>query len=235
MSRSRSAPTSSWPSTNAPSTLPITLAPASRSTSLSAGRSAARTISPRISDEVPWASADFPARPQSLFGIVQGGMFPDLRRESAERLVEMDFPGYAIGGLSVGEPRALTREMIEATLPLLPADKPRYVMGVGYPDEIVEYAAHGRRHDGLRPANARRPPRPALHLRRAGSTSRTAASPRTRARRSGVPLHGLRAIQPGLSAASFCHPGSAGSGPEHRCTTWPSTLTRWNRYAMLLS
>jgi queuine tRNA-ribosyltransferase len=70
-------------------------------------------------------------------------MFADLRRESAERLVEMDFPGYAIGGLSVGEPRELTREMIATTLPLLPADKPRYVMGVGYPDEIAEYARMG--------------------------------------------------------------------------------------------
>src|SRR5216684_4345259 len=80
---------------------------------------------------------------QSLFGIVQGGMFPDLRRESADQLVAMDFPGYAIGGLSVGEPRPLTREIIESTLPLLPPDKPRYVMGVGYPDEIVEYAALG--------------------------------------------------------------------------------------------
>ena len=80
---------------------------------------------------------------QSLFGIVQGGMYPDLRRESAERLVAMDFPGYAIGGLSVGEPRHLTREVIESTLPYLPKDKPRYVMGVGYPEEIVEYAAMG--------------------------------------------------------------------------------------------
>jgi queuine tRNA-ribosyltransferase len=79
----------------------------------------------------------------SLFGIVQGGMYKDLRRESAERLVEMDFPGYAIGGLSVGEPRELTREIIAETLPLLPKDKPRYVMGVGYPDEIVEYAEMG--------------------------------------------------------------------------------------------
>ena len=79
----------------------------------------------------------------SLFGIVQGGMFQDLRRESAERLAEMDFPGYAIGGLSVGEPREMTREMIEATLPLLPKDKPRYVMGVGYPEEIAEYARMG--------------------------------------------------------------------------------------------
>jgi queuine tRNA-ribosyltransferase len=92
--------------------------------------------------EVPW-HREFGGRTQSLFGIVQGGMYPELRRESAERLVEMDFPGYAIGGLSVGEPRELTREIIAATLPLLPADKPRYVMGVGYPDEIVEYAKMG--------------------------------------------------------------------------------------------
>jgi queuine tRNA-ribosyltransferase len=92
--------------------------------------------------EVPWAE-NYPGRAQSLFGIVQGGMYPDLRRESAERLVELDFPGYAIGGLSVGEPRHLTREVIESTLPYLPEDKPRYVMGVGYPEEIVEYASMG--------------------------------------------------------------------------------------------
>ncbi len=92
--------------------------------------------------ERPWDER-FVDKTPSLFGIVQGGMFPDLRRESAERLVEMDFPGYAIGGLSVGEPRELTREMIATTLPLLPTDKPRYVMGVGYPDEIAEYARMG--------------------------------------------------------------------------------------------
>ena len=80
---------------------------------------------------------------QSLFGIVQGGMYRDLRRESAERLIEMDFDGYAIGGLSVGEPRDLTLEMISEVLPLLPKDKPRYVMGVGYPDEIEMYARMG--------------------------------------------------------------------------------------------
>jgi len=80
---------------------------------------------------------------QSLFGIVQGGMHPALRKESAERTVEVGFDGYAIGGLSVGEPRAATREMIEATLPHLPPERPRYVMGVGYPEEIVEYAAMG--------------------------------------------------------------------------------------------
>jgi queuine tRNA-ribosyltransferase len=91
---------------------------------------------------VPWAS-DFPGRSPSLFGIVQGGMYRDLRRESVERLVEMDFDGYAIGGLSVGEPRDLTLEMITEVLPLLPKDKPRYVMGVGYPDEIEQYSRMG--------------------------------------------------------------------------------------------
>jgi queuine tRNA-ribosyltransferase len=77
------------------------------------------------------------------FGIVQGGMYTDLRRQCAERLIEMDFDGYAIGGLSVGEPRELTLEMIAEVLPLLPKDKPRYVMGVGYPDEIEQYARIG--------------------------------------------------------------------------------------------
>ena len=99
--------------------------------------------------ERPWEqgtegeTGSFAGLTPNLFGIVQGGMYKDLRRESAERLVEMDFPGYAIGGLSVGEPRELTREVIAETLPYLPKDKPRYVMGVGYPDEIVEYAAMG--------------------------------------------------------------------------------------------
>jgi queuine tRNA-ribosyltransferase len=79
----------------------------------------------------------------ALFGIVQGGMYADLRRESAERTIELDFPGYAIGGLSVGESRAKTMEMIATVLEILPKDKPRYVMGVGYPEEIVQYAAMG--------------------------------------------------------------------------------------------
>ena len=93
-------------------------------------------------DEVVWRE-ELGGQTQNLFGIVQGGMYRDLRRESAERLVEMDFDGYAIGGLSVGEPRDLTLEMIAEVLPLLPKDKPRYVMGVGYPDEIEQYARMG--------------------------------------------------------------------------------------------
>jgi queuine tRNA-ribosyltransferase len=91
--------------------------------------------------QVPWYKEN--GCGMQCFGIVQGGMYRDLRRESAERLVEMDFDGYAIGGLSVGEPRDLTLEMISEVLPLLPADKPRYVMGVGYPDEIEQYARMG--------------------------------------------------------------------------------------------
>jgi queuine tRNA-ribosyltransferase len=80
---------------------------------------------------------------QALFGIVQGGMDHALRKESAERTIEIGFDGYAIGGLSVGEPRALTREVVESTLEHLPKDKPRYLMGVGTPEEIVEYSNLG--------------------------------------------------------------------------------------------
>ena len=97
--------------------------------------------------KVPWNSSQLAARSsqqtQSLFGIVQGGMDRELRRESALRTIEIGFPGYAIGGLSVGEPRALTQEIVESTLEHLPADKPRYLMGVGTPEEIAEYAQMG--------------------------------------------------------------------------------------------
>lgn len=78
-----------------------------------------------------------------LFPIVQGSMFPDLRRECAERLVDMDAPGYAIGGLSVGEDRRLSFEMVEAVEDVLPRVKPRYVMGVGALEELAEYVARG--------------------------------------------------------------------------------------------
>ena len=95
-------------------------------------------------DEVVWRDGDRGVcRSQSLFGIVQGGMHRRPAQQCAEQLVEMEFDGYAIGGLSVGEPRELTLEMIAEVLPLLPKDKPRYVMGVGYPDEIEQYARMG--------------------------------------------------------------------------------------------
>jgi queuine tRNA-ribosyltransferase len=80
---------------------------------------------------------------QSLFGIMQGGMYRDLRRRSAERIVAMDLPGYAIGGLSVGEPKALMYEILDDCADLLPSHKPRYLMGVGTPDALFEGVARG--------------------------------------------------------------------------------------------
>ena len=80
---------------------------------------------------------------QALFGIVQGGMDLELRRESAGRTIDIGFPGYAIGGLSVGEPRELTRDIVLSTLEHLPCNQPRYLMGVGTPEEIAQYAQSG--------------------------------------------------------------------------------------------
>jgi len=80
---------------------------------------------------------------QALFGIVQGGMSADLRRRSAQELVQIDFEGYAIGGLSVGEPQEMMLEMAETALPLLPDEKPKYIMGVGTPPDLVELVHRG--------------------------------------------------------------------------------------------
>ncbi|MFT9848412.1 tRNA guanosine(34) transglycosylase Tgt [Aneurinibacillus sp. REN35] len=80
---------------------------------------------------------------QALFGIVQGGMYRELREQSARDLTSLDFPGYAIGGLSVGEPHPLMYEVLDYTVPLLPANKPRYLMGVGSPDALIEGAIRG--------------------------------------------------------------------------------------------
>ncbi|HEY8349354.1 MAG TPA: tRNA guanosine(34) transglycosylase Tgt [Clostridia bacterium] len=80
---------------------------------------------------------------QALFGIVQGGVYEDLREKSARDLVKLDFPGYAIGGLSVGEPAQDMYRILECTVPLLPEDRPRYLMGVGSPDYLVEGAIRG--------------------------------------------------------------------------------------------
>ncbi len=79
----------------------------------------------------------------ALFPIVQGSMYPDLRRACADALLRLEAPGYAIGGLSVGEPRELSQEMVAITAPLLPAERPRYVMGVGLPEELPQYVAQG--------------------------------------------------------------------------------------------
>jgi len=79
----------------------------------------------------------------NLFGIIQGGMYKHLRSLSAQQLTRIDFPGFAIGGLSVGEPKELMYEMADHTLPLLPRDKPRYIMGVGTPENLVELVGMG--------------------------------------------------------------------------------------------
>lgn len=80
---------------------------------------------------------------QALFGIVQGGVHPDLRQKSAEDLLKLDFPGYAVGGLSVGEPPAAMYSTLDATVPVLPVKRPRYLMGVGRPEDILEAVCRG--------------------------------------------------------------------------------------------
>jgi queuine tRNA-ribosyltransferase len=101
---------------------------------------------------VRWASRAFAhyrgpreekTKHHALFPIVQGGMFSDLRLACTHELLKLDAPGYAIGGLSVGEPRPESLAMVEAVAPLLPRNKPRYVMGVGLPEELPEYVARG--------------------------------------------------------------------------------------------
>ncbi len=82
-------------------------------------------------------------RDQWLFGIVQGGVFPDLREESAKAVVDMDFPGFGIGGLSVGEPRDLMLEALGRAIAEIPEDRPRYLMGVGTPEDLAEGVAQG--------------------------------------------------------------------------------------------
>lgn len=83
------------------------------------------------------------AEEQGLFGIIQGGFFKDLRKQSAEDLIKLDFPGYAIGGISVGEPKDEFLEILKYTTPLMPENKPRYLMGVGTPDYLIEAAIAG--------------------------------------------------------------------------------------------
>jgi queuine tRNA-ribosyltransferase len=83
------------------------------------------------------------ANPNALFGIVQGGTFPQWRKVSAQRLIDIGFDGYAVGGLAVGEPEAERNRTLEETVPLLPADRPRYLMGVGRPEDLIEAVKRG--------------------------------------------------------------------------------------------
>ena len=87
--------------------------------------------------------SDVTGKEQMLFGIVQGSFYKDLRKESAERTRELELDGLAIGGISVGEPKDLSAEMLDVTLPLLPQDKPRYLMGIGLPEDLWSYVEKG--------------------------------------------------------------------------------------------
>ena len=175
--------------------------------------------------EVPWGGdrleADAPGGGerrgrQALFGIVQGGMDCALRKESAERTLEIGFPGYAIGGLSVGEPRPLTREIVAATVEHLPVDRPRYLMGVGTPDEIREYANLGIDMMDCVLPDARRPPRAAIHLRGQGLDQTGAPCGRRWSARSELRLSSLHPLFASLSAAPLCLERSPGAGPQYR-------------------
>jgi queuine tRNA-ribosyltransferase len=105
-----------------------------------------RTVEEAVRRTTLWARRSLAAGRREeggLFGIVQGGMLPDLRKRSAEEVCSLDFPGYAIGGVSVGEGKELQRETVDATAPLLPPERPRYLMGVGTPADILFAVSRG--------------------------------------------------------------------------------------------
>ena len=141
---------------------------------------------------------------QSLFGIVQGGMDLDLRKESAERTVEIGFPGYAIGGLSVGEPRERTREVVEATLAAPSRRQAALPDGSGHARGDRRVRQPRRRYDGLRPAHAGCAPRPAVYFRGKSLHQAGAVCSRCGAARSQLRLPGLPALLAGIPAASLC-------------------------------
>ena len=120
----------------------------------------------------------------ALFGIVQGGMHEDLRDESTDALTSIGFDGYAIGGLSVGEPKPEMLRVLAHTAPRLPDDKPRYLMGVGTPEDLVAGVVRGHRHVRLRAADAQRSQRLAVHALRRRPDPQRAPPQRRRARRS---------------------------------------------------
>ena len=138
-----------------------------------------------------------------------------LRKESAERTIEIGFPGYAIGGLSVGEPRELTREIVESTLEHLPKDQPRYLMGVGTPEEIVEYA-----NLGVDMMDCVLPTRAARHGLLFTSEGKVSIKQARYAQDAGPLdpncwLPGVPALLAGLFASSLCIERSAGAGLEY--------------------
>src|SRR6267143_5228276 len=100
------------------------------------------TSNAQRSNEEP-INSQRPTAPQLLFGIVQGATFEDLRKQSAQAIVDLDFDGYAIGGVSVGEPEEEMMRAVKSAEPFLPIDKPRYAMGLGTPPQMLEMIARG--------------------------------------------------------------------------------------------
>ena len=152
------------------------------------------------------SKAAFGARDaQMLFGIQQGSLYEDLRRESADRLQEIGFDGYAIGGLAVGEGHAGMVEVLDYAPAMLPADRPRYLMGVGKPVDIVEAVARGGGHVRLRAAHPLGPPRPGLDVGRRDQ-------PQGRTLRRGRDAAGRRQLMPRQPRLLQGLPASPGEG-----------------------
>ena len=124
----------------------------------------------------------------ALFGIVQGGMYPDLRTKSLAALLEIGFDGYALGGFSVGESKEEMFAVLPAIADLPPADKPRYLMGVGSPEDLVRAVASRRRYVRLRTADAQRSQRAPIHQLRSGQAAQRPPQARARPGRPGVLL-----------------------------------------------
>ena len=157
--------------------------------------------------------------PTALFGIVQGSVYPRLRQRAIEELEPLDFDGYAIGGVAVGEGTAASRDVVARFAPALPDDKPRYLMGVGTPDDILHAVGRGRRSLRLRPAGAQRAARPALHPRRAAAHPQRRLSRRRPPARPGLRLPrlpaGLPRAGPPPDPLRRDHRAGAGDAPQH--------------------
>ena len=148
---------------------------------------------------------------QALFAIVQGGTDLDLRARCARELTALDFPGYALGGFSVGETAAQMLAALAPTAALLPADKPRYLMGVGRPQDLLAGVARRHRYVRLRAADAQRPQCLGVHRRRPGPAAQ--CLPQARSAAVGVRLSVLRLppLQPGVPASPVPGRGDAGA------------------------
>ena len=161
---------------------------------------------------------------QRLFGIVQGGLFPELRRKSAQFITSVGFPGYSIGGLSVGESKQAMYDTVEYTAPLLPEDAPRYLMGVGSPEDLVEVRGARHRHVRLCAAYAGRPQRRVVRARGQAEHHGGKIQAQVRAGRRGLRLLHLSHILGGVCASLVPREGTAGvpSGDDTQLTLHPT-------------